>query len=75
MDAGCSMTHDWSPLALHTLKELDRWLDWAEHHAERCVQRAGNETAVKSQWHWAIKDLVAAQQEIRAAVIKKTPVV
>lgn len=66
------MSHDWSPLPLYTLKELNRWLDWAEHHAERCVQHAGNETANLSQWRWAIKDLVAAQQEIRAEVIKKT---
>jgi hypothetical protein len=67
------MSHDWSPLPIHTFKELDRWLDWAEHHAEHCVQRATNtEIANVSQWRWAIKDLVAAQQEIRTEVIKKT---
>jgi hypothetical protein len=70
MSDGLAYKHNWAPVQTHTLKELARWIDWAEHHAERCREQT-ELLAEKNTWSWAIKDLLISQKEIREEVAKR----
>ena len=46
------------------LRQLCRWLDWAEHHAQRECEHA--DCAGKNAWANELKHLCQTESEIRA---------
>lgn len=60
----------WDNLDHYQLRELARFMDWAEHHAMYEYGHA-TETTAKNMWSIALRDLAKQQVDIRGILEKR----